>query len=134
MQRPGSIGFDLLFGALAVGGLGGAWRLGSDPDSPLRSIAQTLLREDADRHDSTLDRGSLAQLSNTALIDAVRSGGTKSGYTFSWTSPTPPDPLAVTLGLAPRPRYDLPWTTGDGAGRGYADPSGIVYPATVGGR
>ncbi|MGE0706899.1 MAG: prepilin-type N-terminal cleavage/methylation domain-containing protein [Planctomycetota bacterium] len=48
--------------------------------------AQALFREGDRETDTTLDYGSLAELSATNLIDPILGTGTKSGYTFAATA------------------------------------------------
>ena len=71
--------------------------------------SQSLFREGDKEGDTTLDYGSLAELSTQALIDSVLGSGTKQGYTFVSTYSTSTPDFLWWATASPQ----VPGTTGD---------------------
>lgn len=85
------------------------------------NTSQTLFREGDKDRDGTLDYGTLEELSNTTLIDAVLGAGVKQGYVFA-VRPSPLTPeflwMAVANPVSPRETGDRYFVTNH---------SGVIY-------
>jgi hypothetical protein len=79
-------------------------RGGHEPGAPIGALktintSQTLFREGDKEGDGALDYGTLEELSNTTLIDAVLGSGRKQGYVFQ-VRPSPQTPDFLWMAVA----------------------------------
>lgn len=84
-----AVGLVAVVAALAAPNLTSCHRRSNDAVAigALKTIAtsESIFREGDKEEDGNLDYGTLAELSNTRLVDSVLGGGTKQGYTFAAT-------------------------------------------------
>lgn len=89
------------------------------------STSQSLFREGDKDGDGTLDYGTLTELGQANLIDALLAGGTKQGYTYAaW--PSPSEPKFRWMAIA------NPIQAGDGNRYFATNHDGVTYYTTTG--